>query len=202
MPCDAPAAAPPRPTAQSSPLRVRCVVKLGGAACTVKAGVNELDGGALDAAARQLALGAAQFPPPSPVPFVVVHGAGSFGHPQVRGARLNHNSSDSGRAFYMATLDVLSTTNETPCVWPAGIGVDSVGDATWWYARRRHPLNLASRAPGARRPADGATALGGGARRVQGRRDRACVRARCQCKERRHTIRHLGAAPWQLPAHA
>ena len=99
MPCDAPAAAPPRPTAQSSPLRVRCVVKLGGAACTAKAGVNELDGGALDAAARQLALGAA-FPPPSPVPFVVVHGAGSFGHPQVRGARLNPNSSDSGRAFY------------------------------------------------------------------------------------------------------
>ena len=110
MPCDAPAAAPPRPTAQSSPLRVRCVVKLGGAACTAKAGVNELDGGALDAAARQLALGAARFPPPSPVPFVVVHGAGSFGHPQVRGARLKPNSSDSGRAFYMATLDVLSTT--------------------------------------------------------------------------------------------
>ena len=86
MPCDAPAAAAPRPTAQISPLRVRCVVKLGGAACTAKAGVNELDGGALDAAARQLALGAARFPPPSPVPFVVVHGAGSFGHPQVRGA--------------------------------------------------------------------------------------------------------------------
>ena len=72
--------------------------------------------------ARQLALGAARFPPPSPVPFVVVHGAGSFGHPQVRGARLKPNSSDSGRAFYL--LDSNSTqlaTNSTAATARAAI---------------------------------------------------------------------------------
>lgn len=101
------AAASPAPPLPPPPPRLACLVKLGGALITDKSRNETLRPGALREAARHLAIAYKQSSSSADGGgLVVVHGAGSFGHPAARHYRVARGGDLSKDAFLREGLCV------------------------------------------------------------------------------------------------
>lgn len=90
------------------------VIKLGGAAITDKTGVESLNEEVLLSTARQVAGVCGREAPGSTV---IVHGAGSFGHPQAAGAGVARGGVESAavRLGFAATRASVTLLNNIVC---------------------------------------------------------------------------------------
>lgn len=117
---------------------VRCIVKLGGAALTHKHQLETLNEPVLAAAAQQLAALHAALGPR----FIVVHGAGSFGHQQAAAAGVaggGIHGSDAVRRGFAATRASVTRLNQLVAAALLAVGVPAVAvsPCPTWSCRRR-----------------------------------------------------------------
>jgi len=118
--------------------RVRCLVKLGGAAITDKQVLETLNSEVLEHTARAVAkgIGAAEG-----AGFVVVHGAGSFGHHQASEAKVaagGLHAASVRRGFVVTRLSVMKLHNHVlDALVSAGVEAVGVSPMGKWQPCRR-----------------------------------------------------------------